>query len=307
LQKKGLIRVKHIPADDDDGFDLDIFQRKLEEGNVRLVSLAYTSNLTGYTLPAGEITKLAHAHGAKVLFDAAQTISHRAIDVQDLDIDFMAFSLHKMCGPRGVGVLYGKQEYLGQAQHEEDDPEDALTPGILGGGTVVDTTYDTYSLLELPERFEVGLQNFPGLIASGTAVEYLRQISMDKIKEHVNSLNSYLTDQLLAKYGDSGWFRILGPVEAGERAGILTFEVQRPNAVGITEELSDRHNIMIRDGAFCVHSYLNYRFGQGWIHPRLPSEHRMTYRVSMYFYNTLEECRAFLEALDDIFRERSYI
>jgi cysteine desulfurase/selenocysteine lyase len=178
---------------------------------------------------------------------------------------------------------------------------------MLGGGTVGDTTYDTYALLEPPERFEVGVQNYPGQIATGTAVTYLQKIGMDKINERMNYLNKYLTDQLLEKYGDTGWFRVLGPADASQRAGILSFEVRRPNAVGIAEELSDKGNIMIRDGVFCVHSYLNYQYGQGWLRPKLPSEHRMVYRASLYFYNTLEECRIFLKTLHKIFEERSYI
>ena len=93
----------------------------------------------------------------------------------------------------------------------------------------------------------------------------------------------------------------------GQRGGILTFEVKRPNAVGIAEELSERNNIMVRDGVFCVHSYLNHQFGEGWLRPRLPADQRMTYRISVYFYNTLEECRIFLETLDTIFKERCYI
>jgi cysteine desulfurase/selenocysteine lyase len=307
LQNKGIIRVEHVDADESDNFNLNDFKRKLEGGGVKLVSLAYTSNLTGYTLPAKEITGLAHAHGAKVLLDAAQTIAHHTIDVQGLDIDFLAFSIHKMCGPKGVGVLYGKQELLGQALHEKDDPEDAIAPCLLGGGTVGDTTYNTYSLLEPPERFEVGIQNYPGQIAAGTAAQYLEKIGMEKINERMNLLNSYLTEQLLDRYGATGWFRILGPQDASQRGGILTFEVRRPNAVGIAEELSERANIMIRDGVFCVHSYLNYQYGEGWLRPKLPSEHKMIYRVSLYFYNTIEECRVFLDTLHEVFRERSYI
>jgi cysteine desulfurase/selenocysteine lyase len=307
LQNKGLIRVEHVTGDDAGNFDLADYQRKLEDNKVALVSLAHTSNLTGYTVPADEIIRLAHARGAKVLLDAAQTAAHRTIDVQGLDVDFLAFSVHKICGPKGVGVLYGKQALLGGASHEEDDPADALEPSLLGGGTVGDTTYDSYSLLEPPERFEVGIQNYPGQIAAGVAVEYLRKIGMEKIKERINSLNEYLTKQLTDRYGDTGWFSILGPEDANERGGILTFEIKRPNAVGIAEELSERNNIMIRDGVFCVHAYLNYKFGEGWLRPRLPSEHRMTYRVSLYFYNTLEECDIFLDTLHTIFQERSYI
>lgn len=307
LQKKGIIKVEHVDSSDKETFNLEDFKQKLEKNKVALVSMAYTSNLTGYTIPAEEIIKLAHAHGAKVLLDAAQTASHRKIDVQNLDVDFLALSIHKMCGPRGVGVLYGKQEYLGQQLHEEDEASDAIEPVLLGGGTVGDTTYNSYSLLEPPERFEVGIQNYPGQIAAGTAVIYLSQVGMDRINGQMNSLNNILTQELLKRYGDTGWFRILGPQDANQRAGILAFEVKRPNAVGIAEELSDRNNIMIRDGAFCVHSYLNYKYGEGWLRPKLPSEHRMIYRVSLYFYNTLEECRVFLDTLHAVFKERSYI
>jgi cysteine desulfurase/selenocysteine lyase len=307
LQNKGIITVEHVESDEDDSFNIADFKRKLEGNKVKLVSLSYTSNLTGYTIPAGEIIKLAHAHGAKVLLDAAQTVGHRTIDVQELDVDFLAFSIHKICGPRGVGVLYGKQEYLGQALHEEDDPVDVIAPCLLGGGTVGDTTYDSYSLLEPPERFEVGTQNYPGQIAAGTAVKYLQQIGIDRINSQMDFLNEYLTEQLINRYSNTGWFSILGPKDANQRGGILTFEVQRPNAVGIAEELSERNNIMIRDGVFCVHSYFNYKYGEGWFRPRPPSEHRMTYRVSLYFYNTLEECQIFLDTLNTIFEERSYI
>ncbi len=307
LQKSGIIGVKQVSTNPDDTISLEDLSEKLKNNRVKLVSLAYTTNLTGYTVPAPEIIKMAHACGAKVLLDAAQTISHQSIDVQSLDVDFLAFSLHKMCGPRGVGVLYGKQELLGQTPDENNDTGEAIAPVILGGGTVADSTYNDYALLEPPERFEVGVQDYPGQIASGAAIEYLQKIGMKKISEHVNSLNEFLTSELLKQYGDRGWFKILGPAEAKKRAGILTFEVKRPNAVGIAEELSDRQNIMIRDGVFCVHSYFNYKYGQRWMRPRMPSEHRMTYRASLYFYNTLEECRIFLDDLHNIFAERSYI
>ena len=95
--------------------------------------------------------------------------------------------------------------------------------------------------------------------------------------------------------------------DAQQRGGILTFEVKRPNAVGIAEDLSNKNNIMIRDGVFCAHAYFNQQFGQGWTRPKSHSEHRMVYRVSLYFYNTIRECAVFLETLDAIFKERSYI
>jgi cysteine desulfurase/selenocysteine lyase len=305
LQRNGAVEVIHVESNPDLSFNLDDLKRKLEEGRVRLVSMGYTSNVTGYTIPAKDIIRIAHQFGARVLLDAAQAVPHRPVDVQDLDVDFMAFSLHKMCGPRGVGVLYVKEELLGRKPHEEDEGE-FLEPSIIGGGTISDTTYDSYDLLESPERFEAGIQNYSGQIAAGAAVKYLQQIGMDRISTHERQLNRYLTEQLLERYGGKGWFRILGPDDAAQRGGILTFEVKRPNAVGIAEELDERSNVMIRDGAFCVHSYLNKEFGQGWTKPRPHGDHRMLYRISLYFYNTREECEILLATLDKIFEERGY-
>ncbi len=305
LQEQGVIKVDYVKSLPDDTFDLDGLEQRLADNRVRLVSMAYTSNLTGYTIPAKEVIRLSHQHGARVLLDGAQTVPHRAIDVQDLDVDWLAFSLHKMCGPRGVGVLYGKEDLF--RKNSGNASMDFINHVILGGGTVVDSTYDTYTILDAPEGFEAGIQNYPGQIAAAAAVNYLQKIGLDHIVDHEARLNSYLTEQLLKRYGNEGWFRILGPSNASQRSGILTFVVRMPNAVGIARELSDKNNIMIRDGMFCVHSYLNSRFGKDWTRPRLPSDQRMTYRVSLYFYNTLEECQAFLDTLDEIFRERSYI
>ena len=307
LQKQGLIKKEHVEPDPDGMFDLDAFEQRLKTNHVRLVSMAYSSNLTGYTIPAKEIVNIAHRYGAMVLLDGAQTVPHQTVDVQDLDVDFLAFSIHKMCGPRGVGIFYGKEELLGRQPHEEDEADNVIIPAILGGETIEDTTYEEYRLLPPPMRFEVGLQDYAGQIAAGAAIDYLKKVGMDNIGAQEKRLNSYLSAQLLERYGDTGWFRILGPADANKRGGILTFEVKRPNAVGIADELSEKASIMIRDGLFCVHSYLNKEFGQGWTKPRLPSEHRMTYRASLYFYNTIEECQIFLDTLHQIFKERAYI
>jgi cysteine desulfurase/selenocysteine lyase len=305
LHERGDVDVDYVGSKSDDSFDLESLEHKLESGRVRLVSMAYTSNLTGYTIPAKRIIKTAHDHGAKVLLDAAQTVPHMAVNVKDLDVDFLAFSIHKMCGPRGVGVLFGKEELLGQKLHGKDTG--GIEPVILGGGTVSDATYESFGLLDPPERFETGIQNYSGQIAAGRAVEYLQKIGMDRIYSHVAKLNGFLTDQLIDRYGNKGWLRILGPSDANKRGGILTFELRRPNAVGIVEELDEKNNLMIRDGAFCAHSYVNLLFGQGWSGPRMPSEQRMLYRVSPYFYNTLEECQIFLDTLHAIFGERGYL
>ena len=306
LQKQGIIRVEPIPAIGEDACDLASLTGKLREGGVRLVSLAWTSNVTGATLPAAEIIALAHRYGALVLLDAAQTAPRLPVDVQALDVDFLTFSLHKMCGPRGVGVLYGRESLLGRGDGEWEVNE-GLEPALLGGGMVSDTTYDSYRLLEGPERFEAGILNYPGIIASGTVCEYLQGIGLDRIASHEEMLNGYLTNALLTRYADQGWLRILGPQEAHQRGGILTFELRRPNAMGIAKELNAKGNIMIRDGVFCAHSYFNDRFGLGWTHPRSHRDHRMIYRASFYLYNTIEECECLVETLDEVFRERGYL
>lgn len=182
LQKAGLVEVAYAVSNDRDEFDLGYFEHWLQNNRVRLVSVAYTSNATGYTLPARELIKMAHEYGALVLLDGAQAVPRKTVDVQSLDVDFLAFSLHKMCGPRGVGVLYGKKGLLGKDPHEVDGAGPVLEPVILGGGTVADTAYDSYSLLGPPESFETGIQNYPAQIASGVAVRYVQQIGTDRIE-----------------------------------------------------------------------------------------------------------------------------
>jgi cysteine desulfurase/selenocysteine lyase len=301
LQNAGRIRVENIPSDKNDCFDLDAFEQRMKNGGVRLVSMAYTSNLTGYTIPAADVIRIAHRYGARVLLDAAQTVPHQAIDVQALDVDFLAFSLHKMCGPRGIGVLYAKKELL------EPDGADSLEPAIVGGGTINDATYSSFSLLSAPEGFEAGIPDYAGQIASGAAIQFLKQVGMDKIAGHEADLNRFLTEELLGRFGGLGWFKIFGPQDPALRSGILAFEVRRPNAIGIATELDRKSNIMIRDGVFCVHSYFNGIYGLGWMQPKSHRDHRMIYRVSFYFYNTIDECRTFVETLDEIFTERCYI
>ncbi|HPS33072.1 MAG TPA: aminotransferase class V-fold PLP-dependent enzyme [Anaerolineaceae bacterium] len=303
LQQKGAVRVEHLSAAESEEFDLAAFEERLSRAPVRLVSLAWTSNVTGSSLPAQEIIAAAHRHGALVLLDGAQTVPHQAVDVRSLDVDFLAFSLHKMCGPRGVGVLYARNEFISAPSGSPN----ALEAVILGGGNAINSTFQGYQLLEGPERFEPGIPDYPGQIAAGAAVDYLEHVGMERIRKQEESLNSYLSARMQERYGHLGWLEILGPLEPERRGGILSFSVRRPNAVGIAEELDRAANIMIRDGVFCAHSYFNERYGEAWLHPKTHREHRMVYRVSLYFYNTRAECEFFLNALDAVFQERGYL
>ena len=303
LQQNGGVRVEHLSAAESEQFDLAAFEDRLRKSPVRLISLAWTSNVTGSTLPAKEIIAAAHRHGALVLLDGAQTVPHQNVDVRAQNVDFLAFSLHKMCGPRGVGVLYAKKEFI----NSPPGGPNALEPVILGGGNAIDTSFENYQLLEGPERFEAGIPDYPGQIAAGAAVDYLQSVGMERIREWEENLNRYLSARMREQYEQLGWLEILGPKEPERRGGILTFSVRRPNAVGIAEDLDRASNIMIRDGVFCAHSYFNDRYGNTWLHPKTHRDHRMVYRVSFYFYNTPQECELFLDALNAIFEERGYL
>lgn len=314
LQKQGIVRHKVVPSNEDNTFDLDRFKNLLAKHNVQLVSVVHTSNLDGYTLPARQIARLAHERGAKVMFDAAQSAAHSALDVQDLDADFLALSVHKMCGPTGMGVLYGKYDAL-----------KALNPFIVGGDTVADTFLDAPPVyLNPPYRFEAGLQNYAGIIGAGAAADYLMGIGLDEISRHERELNRFLSQEL-ADLQDE--FDIIGPSNPELRGGVTTllcrrmglvrlakdrflaevghmWDVSGPKSaqpdvevVGLDELLDGWSNVMVRSGLCCVHS---------WFHSRRIPPERQTVRASLYFYNTIEECRVFLETLRRIIRLPEY-
>ena len=154
LEKEKGIKLEVVPSNTDNSFNLETFKNMLDS-DVNLVSMVHTSNLDGYTIPASKIIKLAHEQGALVMLDGAQSAPHKPIDVQQLDADFFAFSAHKMLGPSGIGVLYGKQQNL------ED-----LQPFIVGGSTVQNSTYTSTKFLAPPEKFEAGLQNYRKMLCS---------------------------------------------------------------------------------------------------------------------------------------------
>jgi len=281
LEAKGIIKHKVVPSNPDNTFNLAVFKEMLRP-KVKLVSLVHTSNLDGYTIPAEEIIKISHDYGVKVMLDGAQSSPHKSIDVQKLDVDFFAFSIHKMCGPTGMGILYGKKESL-----------EKLEPFVVGGDTVADTFYDKCPIyMESPAKFEAGLQNYAGMIGAGAAVEYLMDIGADNITQHEFELNKYLTENL-SKYEE---LEIIGPKDPKLRGGIFTFFAKKKGLSVIAQECDKRNNIMLRSGEFCVHSWFNGKgvdrgSGIGII------------RASVYFYNTLEECEIFINTIKEILQE----
>ncbi len=268
--------IKHIVvhSNPDNTFDLDAFSGLFDTNkNVRLVSMVQTANLDGYTIPVKEIIKIAHDHGSLVMLDGAQSAPHKAVDVKALDVDFFAFSMHKMAGPTGMGVLYGKHNLL-----------EEIAPFIVGGDTVSDTTYEGAKFLPPPEKFEAGLQNYAGIIGSGAAVDYISDVGLSNIEEHERRLNTIITKGIK----DMPGLKIIGPEDPNLRGGIISFTVELPkggDAHDIALILDETGNIEVRSGAFCVHSWFNYRKCEAAV------------RASLYLYNTEDEAKKFVDTL----------
>ncbi|MDP1729139.1 MAG: aminotransferase class V-fold PLP-dependent enzyme, partial [archaeon] len=257
----------------DNTFDLEKFAELVK--GVKLVSMVHASNLDGVINPAKEIIELAHKNGALVFFDCAQSIAHKKIDVQKLDVDFIAFSGHKMLGPTGTGIFYGKEKLLNELQ-----------PFLVGGDTVEFTTYDNYKMLPLPEKFEAGLQDYAGIIGLGEAVKYLSNIGFDEIEKHEFEINKYITDEM-SKFPQ---IKIIGPKDPSLRSGIIDFYIENTDMHQFAIMLDNMAGICIRSGQHCVHSYFDSR------------KIKNSARASVYFYNTMEEAEKFVENLTKIMK-----
>lgn len=265
--------VQHdvVPSNPDNTFNIESFKEKMSR-KVGLVSMVHTSNLDGVTNPAREVIEIAHDHGAQVLLDGAQSIPHQTVDVRKLDVDFLAISIHKMVGPTGMGVLYGKYDHL-----------EKFGPFIGGGDTVQLTSYDRSEFLNPPEKFEAGLQNYAGVIGTGAAVDYLQSMGMDEIHEYERELNIYASKGLCDLEAE-----IIGPEDPSLRSGIVSFNIPGLDPHDISMFVDDVSKVMIRSGMHCVHSWFNARNIKG------------SARASFYMYNTKEEIDIFLETLGQI-------
>jgi cysteine desulfurase/selenocysteine lyase len=271
-ETKGIV-LKIIPGNADNTFNLEKFAELVK--GAKFVSVVHTSNLDGVTNPVEEIIKIAHEQGALVHLDVAQSIAHQKIDAQNLDVDFLSFSGHKMLGPSGTGIFYGKQKLL-----------ETLAPFIVGGDTVASSTYESYEMLEVPEKFEAGLQDYAGIIGLGEAVKYLNGISFKDIREHELELNKYITNELL-KFPQ---IKIIGPLDPALRSGIIDFYLEDTDMHKFAIMLDEMAGIAIRSGQHCVHS---------WFHEKKIYN---SARVSVYFYNTLEEAEVFIKNLTKILK-----
>jgi cysteine desulfurase / selenocysteine lyase len=273
LKEKVGIILKIIPGNVDGTFNLENFSEMVK--GAKFVSIVHTSNLDGVTNPAKEIIEIAHKNNALVFLDCAQSIAHQKIDVKKLDVDFIAFSGHKMLGPTGTGVFYGKQKLL-----------ENLAPFMVGGDTVEFTTYENYKMLEIPEKFEAGLQDYAGIIGLGEAVKYLNKLDWEDIKQHELKLNRYLTEEM-QKFSQ---IKIIGPEDPNLRGGIINFYIENADMHQIAIMLDEMANIAIRSGQHCVHSWFNAK------------KIKNSARISLYFYNTLEEAEIFINNLTKILK-----
>lgn len=262
------ITINYIPLDSNYYVTLDNVKKSLTP-KTKVISLAGITNVIGDKRPLKEITKLAHEHDIFVVVDGAQMIPHETVDVRDLDIDFLAFSGHKMCGPTGIGVLYGKRELL---EH--------LEPQNLGGGMNESfDTPETITLKQLPTRLEAGTPNIAGAIGLGEAIKYLNKIGMSNIKEQVQNLRKYLIDKLLP-------LKHIDIINVESDSGIVTFNVNKVFSQDVAYYLN-KYNICVRAGNHCA-KILKSSVGV-----------TNTVRVSLYFYNTYEEIDNLVELLSD--------
>ncbi|HEY2826414.1 MAG TPA: cysteine desulfurase [Pirellulales bacterium] len=261
--------IRWLPISDDGRLQLDLLNEMLSE-RTKMVAVAGVSNVLGTINQASEIARLAQAVGAVMLMDAAQWAPHLPLDVQALGADFVAFSGHKMLGPTGVGVLWGRRKLL-----------DTMPPFMGGGSMIRRVRKDGFEPAELPAKFEAGTPPIVSAIGLGTAIDYLNRIGLENIGRHEHMLTERAHEVLVAV----GEVRLLGPA-LDQKSGIVSFVVEGIHAHDVAQ-LLDRHGIAIRAGHHCAMP-LHQRLG-------IPA----TSRASFYFYNTPAEVDALGEALRD--------
>ncbi|MGQ7537710.1 cysteine desulfurase [Streptococcus suis] len=243
--------------------------RSLLSSKTKFVSLTHVSNVLGGVVPIGEIAELVHQVGAYLVVDGAQSVPHMAVNVQELDVDFYAFSGHKMLGPTGIGVLYGKEELLN------------LMSPVEFGGEMIDFVYEqSATWKELPWKFEAGTPNIAGAIGLGAAIDYLTEIGMDAIQAHEAELVDYVFPKLQAIPG----LTIYGSQDLSKRTGVIAFNLDDLHPHDVATAL-DYEGVAVRAGHHCAQPLLRYL--------QVPA----TVRASFYIYNTKADCDKLVEAI----------
>ena len=265
--KRGIV-VKHISITDDGLLDLSTLS-SLFSTKTKLVSVAHVSNVLGTINPVEQIIKIAHAHDIPVLVDGAQSVPHFKVDVQAMDCDFLAFSGHKMYGPTGIGVLYGKEEWLEKL------------PPYQGGGEMIDkVTWEKTTFERLPFKFEAGTPDYVATHGLAKAIEYIDSIGFEAIQQHEQELTRYCMEQLMTVEG----VKIYGPMDVSRRDAVVSFNVGDIHHLDIGT-LLDRLGIAVRTGHHCAQPLMD-RLGISG-----------TVRASFALYNTQTEVDALVAAL----------
>ena len=275
LAKDKDARLRFIPVTDEGTLDLSNLDALLNH-RTKLVSMTHMSNVLGTINPVKDIAQKAHAVGALILIDAAQSVPHMPVNVTDLGCDFLAFSSHKMLGPTGIGGLYVSSPVLEQ-----------MEPFLSGGEMVQEVTFDSATWNDLPMRFEAGTPNIAGTIGLGAAVDYLESLGMDQVREHETQLTGYALDALKELSED---FNFYGPADLSIRGGIISFYSHdvHPHDLGT---LLDREGIAIRAGHHCAMPLTRDKLGVA-----------ATARASFYIYNTEEEVDLLVSTLKKALR-----
>ena len=273
LEEEQGVDHRVVKSNDDNTFNIENFENACAEAgrNLKMVSLSHVGNLDGITTPVKEVAKIAKDHGALVCIDGAQSTPHMKVDVQDLGIDFMAFSLHKMMGPSGMGGLWGRMDLL-----------EGMRSIQSGGSTVETSHYDSMVWSKPPAKFEGGLGNYAGILGTNAAIDYISNINLDDVHDHEVKLNKVMTSVLK----DVDGLNIIGPEDASKRGGICSLLLDNIDAHDVAILLDEAAGVMVRSGMHCVHSWFNSK-----------GLERGSLRASAYLYNTEDEVRLFAETL----------
>ena len=288
-QQRSGAELRLAKADPEGNLAIEEFEKVIDD-NTKLVSVVHASNVTGTTSPLKEIVEIAHDHGALVVSDEAQYAAHHPLDVQEFDVDFMATSVHKMMGPSGQGILWGKLEHLSK-----------MEPFMVGGDTITDVRYNDGMVypefLPPPHRFEAGLQDYAGRIGTGAAIDYLSSIGMKEIERREKQLIRKLLKPMI-EFEERGDIKIIGPKDPNKRGALVSFipkNISVRDAVLYLDDEVDKFRFMLRAGSHCVNPF-HYSIGLN------PAKGEGSLRASLYIYNEMWEIEKFVEELDSLLR-----
>jgi cysteine desulfurase/selenocysteine lyase len=264
-------KLEYLTVSANGRLDLDELDARLDTGKVKLVSIVHVSNVLGTINPVAEITRRAHAAGAKVLVDGAQAVPQMPVDVKEIGADFYGFTGHKMLGPNGIGVLYGQRELL-----------EEMPPFLAGGDMIKEVQLDHSTWNDLPWKFEAGTSSIADGVGLGAAVDYLSELGMDAVREHERGITAYALQQVSEIPG----LRVHGPTEVSERGGAVSFEMEGIHPHDIAE-ICNRQGVCIRAGHHCAQPLMR-RLG-------VPA----TARASFQVYNTRDDVDRLVDALNE--------